>query len=296
VHRRQLGTSMSVSAVGIGCMGMSFAYGGQDEQQAIRTLRRAVDAGVNFFDTAEVYGPYENEILVGKALRPVRNQVVIATKFGFKISPTEQGSSCMIGLDGRLENAKAVAHASLRRLGIDVIDLYYLHRIDPEIPVEETIGAMADLVKDGCVRMIGMSEPSAASLKRAHATYPITAVQSEFSLWPRDAEQDILSLCKDLNIGFVAFCPLGRGFLTGGIGTAPRWVKVISASICRGLRKATSIATWCSPTGLQSLRKRRDAPRPSWRSPGSFTKADTSCQFPAFANSSTLKRMPVRPR
>ena len=214
---RTLGRDLTVSAIGLGCMGMSHAYGGQDEETSIRTLRRAVDLGVTFFDTAEVYGPFVNEELVGKALKPVRDQVVIATKFGFKIDTTKTDSSAMSGVDSRPEHVRAVAEASLKRLGVEVIDLFYQHRVDPDVPIEDTVGAMAELVKEGKVRTLGLSEASADIIRRAHAVHPITALQSEYSLWTRDPEGEILDTCRELGIGFVPFSPLGRGFLTGKI-------------------------------------------------------------------------------
>ncbi len=214
---RQLGASLKVSAVGLGCMGMSHAYGGQEEAKSIETLRRAVDIGVTFFDTAEVYGPFENEILLGKAFKGLRDRIVIATKFGFKIAPEGQGTERMVGLDSRPEHVKEVAEASLKRLGIDVIDLFYQHRVDPAVPIEDTVGAMADLVKAGKVRALGLSEASAASIRRAHKVHPIAAVQSEYSLWTRDHEKDIIPTCRELGIGFVPYSPLGRGFLTGAL-------------------------------------------------------------------------------
>lgn len=217
---RKLGNELTVSAVGLGCMGMSFAYGGADEAESIRTLRRAVDLGVTFFDTAEVYGPYENEKLVGKALKPLRDQVTIATKFGFRIEPGKPAAEAIKGIDGRPENARAVADASLKRLGIDVIDLYYQHRVDPAVPIEETVGAMADLVRQGKVRTLGLSEASAETIRRAHKVHPIAAVQSEYSLWSRDPEEDVLAACRELGIGFVPYSPLGRGMLTGTIRKA----------------------------------------------------------------------------
>ena len=213
---RKLGNDLTVSAIGLGCMGMSHAYGGQDEQDAIRTLHRAVELGVTLFDTAEVYGPYANEILVGKGLKPFRDRVSIATKFGFAISP-EAKAARPSGVDSRPENIRAVADASLQRLGIEVIDLFYQHRVDPDVPIEETVGALADLVKEGKIRTIGLSEAGAATIRRAHAVHPIAAVQSEYSLWTRDPEVDVLATCRELGIGFVPFSPLGRGFLTGAI-------------------------------------------------------------------------------
>lgn len=219
MQTRKLGQELEVFPVGLGCMGMTFAYGGQEESAAIATLRRAVDIGVTLFDTAEVYGPFENEILLGKALRPVRDQVVIATKFGFKILEEGKGAERMAGLDSRPEHVRAVAEASLRRLGIDVIDLYYQHRVDPNVPIEDTVGAMADLVREGKVRTLGLSEANASTIRRAHAVHPIAAVQSEYSLWSREPEDSVLAVCRELGIGFVPYSPLGRGLLTGKIRT-----------------------------------------------------------------------------
>ena len=213
---RQLGPHLNVSAIGLGCMGMSHGYGGQEEADAIRTLHRAVELGVNFFDTAEVYGPFANEILVGKGLKPFRDKVMIATKFGFTIGD-EAKAARPSGTDSRPEHVRAVADASLKRLGVEVIDLFYQHRVDPDVPIEETVGALADLVKEGKVRAIGLSEASAATLRRAHAVHPVSALQSEYSLWTRDPEGEILDTCRELGIGFVPFSPLGRGFLTGKV-------------------------------------------------------------------------------
>lgn len=214
---RQLGSSLKVSAVGLGCMGMSHAYGGQEEAKSIETLRHAVDIGVTFFDTAEVYGPFTNESLLGKAFKGMRDRIVIATKFGFRIAPEGQGTDRMVGLDSRPEHVREVAEASLKRLGIEVIDLLYQHRVDPAVPIEDTVGAMADLVRAGKVRALGLSEASAASIRRAHKVHPISAVQSEYSLWTRDHEKDVIPTCRELGIGFVPYSPLGRGFLTGAL-------------------------------------------------------------------------------
>ncbi len=214
---RRLGPDLVVSAVGLGCMGMSHAYGGQDEADAIRTLHRAVELGVTFFDTAEMYGPFDNEILVGKGLKPFRDKVVIATKFGFRLDPARKGSDAMIGFDSRPAHVRAVAEASLKRLGVETIDLFYQHRLDPEVPIEDTVGAMAELVREGKVRALGLSEVDAATLRRAHAVHPIAALQSEYSLWTRNPEGEILDACRALGVGFVPFSPLGRGFLTGSI-------------------------------------------------------------------------------
>ncbi|MBB2701348.1 aldo/keto reductase [Rhizobium phaseoli] len=217
---RKLGNDLTVSAVGLGCMGMSFAYGASDEAESIRTLNRAVDLGVTLFDTAEVYGPFTNEILLGKALKPHRDRVVIATKFGFKIDTSRAGAAAIAGVDSRPEHVRAVAEASLKRLGIETIDLLYQHRVDPNVPIEETVGVMAELVREGKVRALGLSEAGSATIRRAHAVHPIAALQSEYSLWTRDPEEDVLATCRELGIGFVPYSPLGRGFLTGAIRKA----------------------------------------------------------------------------
>ncbi|NRF11104.1 aldo/keto reductase [Agrobacterium pusense] len=216
---RTLGDNLTVSALGLGCMGMTHAYSPTgDESSAIATLHRAVDLGVTFFDTAEVYGPYTNEILLGKGLKPYRDRVVIATKFGFKIDGSKPAGQMMVGTDGRPENVRAVAEASLKRLDVDAIDLFYQHRVDPDVPIEETVGAMAELVKQGKVKHLGLSEASAETLRKAHATHPIAAIQSEYSLWTRDPEENgVLDTCRELGIGFVPFSPLGRGALTGAL-------------------------------------------------------------------------------
>jgi len=212
MEKRRLGSQgLEVSALGLGCMGMSFAYSGRDENESIATIHRALDLGVTFFDTAEIYGPFENEILLGKALAGKRDQVVIATKFGFKIADGKQAR----GLDSRPEHVKEVCDASLQRLNADRIDLFYQHRVDPNVPIEDTVGAMADLVKAGKVRFLGLSEASTKTLRRAHAVHPISALQSEYSLWERNVENEILPACRELGIGFVPYSPLGRGFLTG---------------------------------------------------------------------------------
>ena len=213
MDRRKLGSQgLEVSAQGLGCMGMSWAYGAGDEESGVQTIHRALDLGITFLDTAEAYGPYKNEELVGRAIAGNRDQFEIATKFGFAIDPDNPSSR---GTDGTPENAKRVADASLKRLGIDHIDLYYQHRVDPNVPIEETVGAMAELVTEGKVRYLGLSEASAETIRRAHAVHPLTAVQSEYSLWTRDPEDEILPTLRELGIGFVAYSPLGRGFLTG---------------------------------------------------------------------------------
>ncbi len=214
MEKRQLGRQgLTVSALGLGCMGMSDFYGIRDEDEAIATIHRALDLGVTFLDTADMYGPYTNEELVGRAIRDRRDSVLLATKFG--IVRGEDPNSR--GVNGRPEYVRESCEGSLKRLGVETIDLYYQHRVDPNVPIEETVGAMADLVKEGKVRFLGLSEAAPQTIQRAHATHPISALQSEYSLWSREPEQEILARCRTLGIGFVAYSPLGRGFLTGAI-------------------------------------------------------------------------------
>jgi aryl-alcohol dehydrogenase-like predicted oxidoreductase len=213
MQQHKLGTQgLTVSALGLGCMGMSAFYGPRDESESVATLHRALDLGVNFFDTSDVYGPHTNEELVGRALKPHRDQVIIATKFGIAFN-----SDGLRSINGRPEYVHAACDASLKRLGIDTIDLYYQHRVDPKTPIEETVGAMAELVQSGKVRYLGLSEAGAHTIRRADAVHPISALQTEYSLWSRDAEDEILPTVRELGIGFVAYSPLGRGFLTGQI-------------------------------------------------------------------------------
>lgn len=213
---RQLGNSgLTVSALGMGAMNLSFGTGkAADEDTGIRVLRAAVDRGINFFDTAQAYGPYTNEELVGKALQPVRNDVIIATKFGFKL---ENGA--IVGTDSRPETIRAVAEASLKSLRTDVIDLFYQHRVDPNVPIEDVVGTLKDLIQQGKVRHYGLSEVGAATIRRAHAVHPVAAVQNQYSLWTREPEAEVLPVCEELGIGFVPWGPLGTGFLTGAIDT-----------------------------------------------------------------------------
>ena len=215
MNKRKLGTQgLIVSEQGLGCMGMSEFYGETDEVESIATLNRAIELGIDFFDTSDMYGPYKNEELLGKAFRGRRDEVIIATKFGIQRDPTsESGRS----INGRPEYVREACEGSLKRLGIDHIDLYYQHRVDPKVPIEETVGAMADLVKEGKVRFLGLSEAAPDTIRRANAVHPISALQTEYSLWSRDPEDEILATVRELGVGFVAYSPLGRGFLTGQI-------------------------------------------------------------------------------
>lgn len=211
---RQIGNSgLTVSAIGLGCMGMSDFYGPHDDQKSVVTIQAALDLGVNFLDTADMYGPFVNEELVGKAIKGRRDRVVLATKFG---SVRDQHGN-FLGINGKAEYVYSACDASLRRLGVETIDIYYQHRVDPDVPIEETIGAMARLIEQGKIRHIGLSEAAPQSIRRAHAVHSITALQTEYSLWSRDAEKEVLPTCRELGIGFVAYSPLGRGFLSGRI-------------------------------------------------------------------------------
>jgi len=223
MRKRTLGSSgLEVSALGLGCMGMSTSYGRvPDKQEMISLLRAAVDRGITFFDTAEVYGPFTNEALVGEALSPIRDKVVIATKFGFKLDPT--GQRTWVGVDSRPEHIKEVADASLKRLKTDYIDLFYQHRVDPEVPIEDVAGALKELIEAGKVRHYGLSEPGLETIRRAHAVQPVTAIQNEYSLWTRTPEAEVLPLLEELGIGFVPYSPLGRGFLTGKIDESTKF-------------------------------------------------------------------------
>lgn len=215
MKKRTLGNNLEVSEIGLGCMGMSFAYGSTDETESLATIDRALELGINFLDTADIYGPHTNEELVGKALKGRREKFVLATKFGIVRPP---GSFDVMGINGKPEYVREACEASLKRLGIETIDLYYLHRVDPETPIEDTVQAMAKLVEEGKIRHIGLSEASEETLRRASKVHPITALQSEYSLWTRDVEDNgVLATCRELGIGFVPYSPLGRGFLSGEI-------------------------------------------------------------------------------
>ena len=291
MHKRTLGKStLEVSAIGLGCMGMSFGYGPAGEKNAmIAVLRSAVERGVTFFDTAEVYGPFTNEDLVGEALAPFREHVVIATKFGFKIDPQ---TGKMAGLDSRPEHIKEVAEASLRRLRTDVIDLFYQHRVDPAVPIEDVAGAVKDLIQEGKVKHFGLSEAGVQVIRRAHAVQPVTALQSEYSLWWKEPEAEIIPVLEELGIGFVPFSPLGKGYLTGRIdesttfdstdfrNTVPRF-----APEARKANRALVTLVEGDCPAEEALPQ----PRSHWR--GSLLRSHGLCRSPAQQNCTAWKRI-----
>ena len=293
MHTRTLGQGLEVSAIGLGAMGMSMSYGPNPgtRDDMIAVLRGAVDLGVTFFDTAEVYGPYVNEELVGEALEPVRDQVVIATKFGWDIVDGK-----MVGLDSRPEQIRRVAEASLRRLRVDAIDLFYQHRVDPDVPIEDVAGTVGELVAEGKVRHFGLSEAGADTIRRAHAVHPVTAVQTEYSLWTRDPEPEVLPTCAELGIGFVPFSPLGKGFLTGTVTTrhAVR-ARTTSAAGFPGSRRPTSRPTRPSSIGCASSPRGGAPPPGRSRWPGCWPSSRGSCRSRAPGGCRASRRTPGPP-
>jgi aryl-alcohol dehydrogenase-like predicted oxidoreductase len=257
MHKRKLGNSnLEVSALGLGCMGMSFAYGpAADKHEMITLIRSAVERGVTFFDTAEAYGPFTNEELLGEALAPIRDQVVIATKFGFKYGPKGEQT----GMDSRPEHIRKVAENSLKRLRIDAIDLFYQHRVDTEVPIEEVAGAVKELIREGKVKHFGLSEAGVKTIRRAHVVQPVTAVQSEYSLWWRRPEEDLLPTLENLGIGFVPFSPLGKGFLTGKIDDKKTFDKSDFRNIVPRFTPENRKANQALLDSLAGIGKRRNA-------------------------------------
>ena len=289
IQKRQIGT-LSVSALGLGCMGMSEFYGTPDEQGGLDTIHRALELGVTFLDTADMYGPFTNEQLVGRAIAGRRDEVQLATKFGNERLP----DGTMVGINGHPDYVRSACDASLQRLGVDHIDLYYQHRVDQSVPIEETVGAMAELVESGKVRHLGLSEASADNIRRAHATHPITALQTEYSLFTRDLEDEILPTIRELGIGLVPYSPLGRGLLTGAItadaGADDDQDRRRSAYFPRFQGEALD-ANLALVDKVRALAARRRAARPaSSRSPGCWRRATTSSRSPAPSASPTSRR------
>ncbi len=292
MHTRTLGQDLQVSALGLGAMGMSQSYGPNpgDRNEMIAVLRGAVDRGVTFIDTAEVYGPYANEELVGEALAPVRDQVVIATKFSWRI---EDGKS--VGLDSRPEQIKRVADASLRRLRAEAIDLFYQHRVDPDVPIEDVAGAVSELVEAGKVRHFGLSEAAASTIRRAHAVHPVTAVQSEYSLWTRDPEPEVLPACAELGIGFVPFSPLGKGFLTGTVDTSTQFTAADVRGTIPRFTEANRAANQALVDHVRDLAQTKGVTPGQVALPGCWPSTRGSCRSREPDTWNASRRTPVPP-
>lgn len=255
--KRTLGNNLEVSAIGLGCMGMSFGYGPPaDKVEMIKLIHKAVEVGIDFFDTAEVYGPYTNEILVGEALGPYRDQVIIATKFGFEIDPIQNKH---VGVNSRPENIRKAVEGSLKRLKIDTIDLLYQHRVDPEVPIEEVAGTVKDLISEGKAKYFGLSEAGANTIRRAHAVLPVSALQSEYSLWTRQHEKDIIPTIEELEIGLVAYSPLGKGYLTGKIDEKTSFAQGDLRNILPRFTEEARIANRTLLDLLSGIAERKDA-------------------------------------
>src|SRR5256885_2353349 len=277
MQQRTLGRQgLTVSALGLGCRGMSDLYGGRNDAESAATIHRALDLGIPFRDTADIYGPFTNEQLVGRAIADRRAEVILATKFGNVRGPDGN----FRGVNGRPEYVRAACDASLKRLGVDTIDLYYQHRVDPSVPIEETVGAMAQLVREGKVRYLGLSEASPATLRRAHQVHPISALQTEYSLWSREPEVDILPACRELESASWPTARSGGAFSRAGFAGWKTCLRTIGGAAIRAFRERTSSATWSWCGGSRRWRERRPGRRRSWRSPGCSTGATTSCRSP----------------